>query len=189
MDGTLTVAAHDFEAIRSALGIGSKVPILEAIAAMPAEQAREKFLLLDEMERETASRSTPMPGAVELLDALYRRGARLGILTRNSRANAVTTLAACGFAHYFADDDILHRESCAPKPEPDGVELLLRQWNSEVEDTVMVGDYLFDLQAGKNAGTATIYIDCSARFEWSALADISVASFKSLLPLPGSTVC
>jgi HAD superfamily hydrolase (TIGR01509 family) len=171
------------------LGIGSKLPILEAIAEMPAEQAREKTQLLDEMERETASRSTAMPGAVELLEALHRRGTRLGILTRNSHANAVTTLAACGFAHYFADDDILHRESCAPKPEPDGVELLLRQWNSERQDTVMVGDYLFDLQAGNNAGTATIYIDCSGQFEWAALADISVASFKSLLPLPKSTVC
>lgn len=189
MDGTLTVAAHDFEAIRGALGIGSKVPILEAIAALPTEQAREKTLLLDELERETASRSMPMPGAAELLDALHRRGARLGILTRNNHANAVTTLAACEFAHYFADGDILHRESCAPKPEPDGVECLLRQWNSEAQDTVMVGDYLFDLQAGKNAGAATIYIDCSGRFEWAALADISVTNFESLLPLPQSNEC
>ena len=99
------------------------------------------------------------------------------------------TVPAPEDGHYFADDDILHRESCAPKPEPDGVELLLRRWNSERRDTVMVGDYLFDLQAGKNAGTATIYIDCSGQFEWSALADISVANFASLLPLPKSTVC
>ncbi len=185
MDGTLTVAAHDFEAIRRALGIDPEVPILEAIAAMPVEQAREKSLLLDEMEREIASRSTPMLGAAELLDALHRRGARLGILTRNNRASADTTLTACGFARYFADEDILHRESCAPKPQPDGIAHLLRQWNTWAGDTVMVGDYLFDLQAGKNAGTATIYIDSSGRFEWAALADISVSNLGALLPLPG----
>lgn len=184
MDGTLTVAVHDFEAIRKALGIGPRVPILEAIDRMPEPEATEKRIRLDELECELAERSTPMPGAGELLDALHQCGARLGILTRNNQASADTTLAACGFDHYFAKGDVLHRDSCAPKPEPDGVNRLLADWRAQPSDAVVVGDYLFDLQAGRRAGTATIYIDTSARFPWSEHADISVSHLADLLPIP-----
>ncbi len=152
---------------------------------MPTDEAHEKRLLLDEMERETAERSTPMPGAAELLEALAKSGARLGILTRNNRASAETTLAACGFDHYFLPDDILDRDSCAPKPEPDGIHHLLNSWQAHPTDAVMVGDYLFDLQAGQRAGTATIYIDTGAQFQWSEHADISISHLGELLPLPG----
>ncbi len=184
MDGTLTVAVHDFEAMRKALNIAPKVPILEALAAMPTDQAVEKRALLDEMERETASRSTPMPGAAALLAALQQRGVRMGILTRNNHASAITTLSACGFDQYFDAQDILHRDSCTPKPAPDGINQLLHQWRAPAHDAVMVGDYLFDLQAGKCAHTATIYIDTQACFEWAEYADISIASLAELLPLP-----
>ena len=184
MDGTLTVAVHDFEAIRKALDISPRVPILEALTAMPAAEAEAKRVILDEMERETATRSTPMPGAAELLESLHQRGVRMGILTRNNDVSAEITLAACGFDKYFHPDEILHRDSCSPKPEPDGIHYLLKRWGAPQDDAVMVGDYLFDLQAGKRAGVSTVYIDNSGQFEWEEFADVSVTDWHSLLPLP-----
>ena len=41
MDGTLTLAVHDFDAIRKTLGIAEGKPILEAIDEMPQQQAAE----------------------------------------------------------------------------------------------------------------------------------------------------
>ena len=183
MDGTLTVAKHDFLAIREALGIDAHLPILEAINAMPEDLAREKRRKLDEMEREVASRSTPMPGAAELLATLYQRGDRLGILTRNNSDCAEITLSACGFDHYFEQEHVLHRDSCPPKPEPDGVHKLLDHWGADASDAVMVGDYLFDLQSGRRAGSATIYIDTEGEFPWAAEADICIAHLSELLPI------
>jgi phosphoglycolate phosphatase-like HAD superfamily hydrolase len=49
----------------------------------------------------------------------------------------------------------------------------------------MVGDYLFDLQAGHDAGTGTIYFDPGGHFEHSAHADVTVlrlAEITAALP-------
>ncbi len=39
MDGTLTIAQHDFDAIRDELGLPDNLPILESLAAMPAAES------------------------------------------------------------------------------------------------------------------------------------------------------
>ena len=46
---------------------------------------------------------------------------------------------------------------------------------------VMVGDYLFDLQTGRNAGTATIHVDRTGSFLWPELTDIGVRTPEDLL--------
>ncbi|MEM7292745.1 MAG: HAD family hydrolase [Pseudomonadota bacterium] len=180
MDGTLTVAAHDFAAIRRALDIPFDQPILETIARLPPDEAARKTELLDELEHEAAERSRPMPGAADLLKSLHDNGVQLGILTRNNLPCAHITLAACGFDHYFGEPTLLHRDSCAPKPEPDGVIKLLKHWQASADDAVMVGDYLYDLQAGRRAGTGTIYLDTSGQFTFRDHADFCVASLSDI---------
>ena len=124
-----------------------------------------------------------MPGAAELLQGLAARGVDLGIVTRNNLTCANITLAACGFDHHFDDEHILHRDTCAPKPAPDGVNHLLSLWQADPGNAVMVGDYPFDLQAGRGAGTATIYIDTSGSFPWRDDADVCVSSLHELTPV------
>ena len=51
MDGTLTVAVHDFAAIRVALDIPPADDILTHLAALPAAQAAAKHAWLLEHER------------------------------------------------------------------------------------------------------------------------------------------
>ena len=81
MDGTLTLAVHDFPAIKRALGIPEEDDILHHLAALPAEEAAAKHAWLLEHERELAVASRPAPGAIELVRALCERGCQLGILT------------------------------------------------------------------------------------------------------------
>ena len=54
MDGTLTHAIHDFDAIRSELGLPQGKPILEAIASLPAKDAADVAARLDTLEYEIA---------------------------------------------------------------------------------------------------------------------------------------
>jgi len=180
MDGTLTISAHDFEYIRQKLGLEPKVPILEALNALPVEQAAPLWESLNEMEEYFAEKSSLMHGAAALLQKLHSRGAQLAILTRNTMPVVEKTLKACGIEHFFPPEQILDRDSCAPKPSPDGIHRLLERWQADAADTVMVGDYLFDLQAGKSAGVTTIHIDQQGEFAWPEVADICIREFSEI---------
>ena len=180
MDGTLTVAVHDFDRMRQALGIAPGVPILETLDAMPAEQARVQYERLDELEIEFARLATAQQGAHELLGYLRDTGIKFGILTRNSVALAHLTLECAGLAEFFPEALILGRESAAPKPAPDGINALLEIWNAPASHAVMIGDYAYDLEAGRRAGCATVYFDAHDTDEWTTQADLRVRSHHEL---------
>ena len=180
MDGTLTISAHDFEYIRRELGLEQGVPILEALHAMPIEQAAPLWEMLNEMEENFAGKSSLMHGASTLLQILHTRGAQLAILTRNTLPVVEKTLKACGIDHFFPRELILDRDSCIPKPSPDGIHQLLDRWQADVADTVMVGDYLFDLQAGREAGVTTIHLDQKGEFAWPEFTDICIRGFDEI---------
>ena len=180
MDGTLTISAHDFEYIRLKLGLGQGVPILEALNAMPLEQAAPLWQSLNEMEEIFAEKASLMHGALSVLQKLHSRGARLAVLTRNTMPVVKKTLRTCGIEHFFSAGEILDRDSCIPKPSPDGIYQLLDRWKADADDTVMVGDYLFDLQAGKDAGVTTIHLDQQGEFAWPEITDICIREFAEI---------
>lgn len=183
MDGTLTVPAHDFDAIRDALGLPQGRPILEQLAELPRERARDLRDQLEQIELEIARRARPHRGAPELLAHLIEAGAVLGIVTRNTHRNALETLKTCGLSVHFDPRNILGRESCDPKPSADGIRTLLGFWHANPEEAVMVGDYRFDIESGKEAGTATICIDADGTKEWAELADRVVRDLDELRAL------
>jgi HAD superfamily hydrolase (TIGR01509 family) len=170
MDGTLTVAAHDFAAIRRALAIPAEDDILQHLAALPAEEGAAKHAWLLEHERELALASRAAPGAVALVRALKARGCRLGILTRNARELAFVTLEAIGIADCFAEAHVLGRDEALPKPDPEGLLHLARAWDVAPERMVMVGDYRFDLDCGRAAGSRTVLVNLPEN-PWPGLAD------------------
>ena len=95
------------------------------------------------------------------------------------------TLLACGIDHFFPRQQILDRDACPPKPSPDGIRRLLDYWQADADDTVMVGDYLYDLQAGKGAGVITIHLDPQGVFAWPEVADICIREFAEIEALVG----
>ncbi len=170
MDGTLTVAVHDFAAIRVALDIPPEDDILTHLAALPRDVSAAKHAWLLEHERELALGSVAAEGAVELVRELARRDYRLGILTRNARELAHVTLEAIGLADCFAIDDVLGREDAPPKPDPGGLLKLAAAWDVSPSQMVMVGDYRFDLDCGRAAGTKTVLVNVPQNL-WPELAD------------------
>lgn len=181
LDGTLTVAAHDFDAIRAELGLSPGLPILEQLAALPPATAAPLHQRLGEIEGELADQARPQPGAAALLAGLQARGIQLGILTRNRRDLALRTLRAAGLQGHFDEADVLGRDDAPPKPSPAGLRELLDRWGMEGRDAVMVGDYLFDLQAGRAAGAATVHFDASGVFPWPEHSDRQVDRLDALL--------
>ncbi|TDV60338.1 HAD family hydrolase [Pseudomonas sp. LP_7_YM] len=170
MDGTLTIAVHDFPAIKRALGIPQEDDILGHLAALPANVAATKHAWLLEHERKLALASKAAAGAVELVRELVGRGYRLGILTRNAKELAHVTLEAIGIADCFDAQDVLGRDEAPPKPDPGGLINLARRWGIEPSQMVMVGDYHFDLACAKAAGTHTVLVNLPEN-PWPELTD------------------
>ncbi|MBK9384433.1 MAG: HAD family hydrolase [Planctomycetes bacterium] len=181
LDGTLTVPTHDFEELREELELPPGLGILEALAELPAELAAERHRRLELWERRHAHEATAQPGAAELLIELGKRGARRGVLTRNTWQNAWLTLEACGLGAFFDPSEVLGREAAAAKPSPDGVIRLLTLWGARPEEAVMAGDFVFDLEAGRAAGVRTLYLDGSGAFPHRALADHAIRAWTEVL--------
>jgi HAD superfamily hydrolase (TIGR01549 family) len=180
LDGTLTVAVHDFNAIRYRLGIPAGTDILDHLASLPQTESSLLHSTLQDIEDELAEMTSAAAGARQLLENLQVRGVRVGILTRNSRRNAVRTLELVGLKEYFETDHILGRDEVLPKPAPDGIYHLAKQWNTVPGETVMVGDYMYDLQAGRAAGAVTIHVDSARDFRWPELSDVTVVDLQEL---------
>ena len=183
MDGTLTIGNLDFPAIKQSLGLPVDRGILEVLEEMPREEAERIHRAVDEIEGEKAAEARVAPGAHDLLHHLAEGGCHLGIVTRNRKAHALVTLAATGLLPFFEERCILGREEASPKPSPEGLELLLAMWQADPRSGVMVGDYLFDLQAGRAAGIATIYVDPSRTFSFGNHADLKVGQLHEVITL------
>lgn len=181
MDGTLTVAVHDFDAIRRELDLAEGESILEQLAGMSADDSAPREARLHEIEIGLANLAVAGEGAHDLLSHLQNQRANLGILTRNSVEISLRTLEVCGLAGFFGKEDIVGRDTCAPKPDPEGIEILLARWKAARDDTVMVGDYLFDMQCGRSAGVKTILVDADGHGLWSQQADKTVRSLAEIL--------
>ena len=60
MDGTLTVAAHNFDQIREELGLEPGIPIVKTLDSMPPEKANPLRERLQQIERFIAMVGVPV---------------------------------------------------------------------------------------------------------------------------------
>lgn len=183
LDGTLAESALDFDAIRAEIGLSPGLPILEQLAdATPAERARAE-VIIRRHERTAIAGATLTDGCADLLGHLAAREIPIGILTRNNRE--VVESFARAFAFRFAA--VYTREDGPHKPAPDGVLALCEKLGSRPEETLTVGDYKFDVEAGRRAGCRTVLfrrepLTPAERLEWGS-PDLVVNSLRELLPL------
>jgi HAD superfamily hydrolase (TIGR01549 family) len=150
LDGTLTKPYLDFDVIRAEIGIAAG-PILEAISAMsPADRSRADTILL-RYEWDAAHKGELQQDAVEVV-AQIRECHRVALLTRNTRPIVDYIVTTHGF--YF--DAIRTREDGAIKPSAEPVFSLCDELGASPAKSWIVGDYLFDIQSGRSAGTRTV---------------------------------
>lgn len=146
LDGTLTEPYLDFDQIRREMG-GVEGPILEAMEKMDAERRREVEAILLRHEHEAAVESRLNPGAWETLEYLRGERVRIGLITRNQRKSVEHVCRK----HNMSFDAVITREDGPAKPDPYAVLKLCEMLEVEPGESVMVGDYLFDLLSGKRA--------------------------------------
>jgi len=183
LDGTLTEPVLDFDAIRAEIGLPEKVPILEYLDQLTVgERARAEAVMLRH-ERAAIAQATLADGCADLLGHLREREIPIAILTRNVR-EVVETFARMFTFQFHA---VYTREDGPPKPSPAGALSLCRAMGVAPAHTLAVGDYKYDVMAGRDAGCRTVLVDreglaAHELVDWGS-PDLVVKSLRELLPL------
>ncbi len=161
-DGTLTQpGAIDFADIRQKIGCPEEMSILKFIDQMEGEEEQRKALsIVDDLEMTSALSSLPNEGAEEVVLYLKSRGVKLGIITRNGLKQVKKALLNFERLSWDDFDAVVTREDPGkPKPNRESVDLILNKLNSAYDEAILVGDYLYDIQAGNAAGLVTVLLD------------------------------
>jgi HAD superfamily hydrolase (TIGR01509 family) len=160
-DGTLTrPGALDFPAVKREVGCPPDGLVLEWIEALPAGAQRDTALAaLERFELAAAAGSEPNAGAERVIRGLRAQGLKIGVLTRNGLPAVRRALAR--FRDLDAGDlDVIvtRDDGIPPKPTPDGVLHAAAAMGVPPEETLVVGDYVLDMEAGRAAGALTAYL-------------------------------
>ena len=143
----------DFERVYSYVGNGAPVLIRRALGEqateLEVEEALEFFL---EYYREHALDCTTLyPGVKESLERLGAAGKRMAVLTNKPVRMSNAIVGGLGIAGHFFQ--VYGGNSFDfKKPNPIGVETLMRETGIDRELTVMVGDSSVDINTAVNAG-------------------------------------
>ena len=181
LDGTITQPYFDFDAMREEIGLArDSGPILESMEKMTAEQQKRAEIVLRSHEQRAVMESTLNPGAKQTLSALRAAGIRIGVLTRNRKSNAF----AIADKHGLKFDAVVGREEGPVKPDAFGVLRLCEQFGVKPQDTLVVGDYLFDLQCAKTVGAVAVLLANHERAdEFAEHADFCIENISQILQI------
>jgi HAD superfamily hydrolase (TIGR01509 family) len=176
LDGTLVVQELDFEAMRREIGLPTGTPLLEALDGMDGEARATAIAVLRRHELAAAQTAQLNPGVSAFLNWLDERSVRRAVLSRNMREAVIQVLRRCGVSFEM----ILAREDAPYKPNPEGLRQICAAWDMAPSEVLMVGDYLYDIQAGKNAGTRTALVTHGRSLPFTHLADVAFATFEDV---------
>jgi HAD superfamily hydrolase (TIGR01509 family) len=181
LDGTITQPYFDFDAIREEMGLERKSgPVLEAMEKMTPAQRQRAEEILHFHEQKAVTESALNVGAKETLSRLREAGIDIGVLTRNRRSNAL----AIARKHNLRFDTIVDREDGPVKPDAFGVLMICEQFGVRPEETLVVGDYLFDLLCAKAAGAVAVLLANSRRAgEFAEHADFRIETIDQVLQI------
>jgi len=158
MDGTVVKNPVPFSEMKERIAGRLNIPI-ERLQPLYESLLRlkkpEAMKILKEEELRRARKSCPVEGLKGVLEYLKKMGIKTAIVTRNCR-EAVDV--ALNLYLSFFDLIITREDTKLPKPAPDPIFLILKHFGIAPSEAVVVGDYDYDIEAGKRAGCITVRI-------------------------------
>ncbi len=129
-----------------------------------------------------AAQSVALPGALDAISRLHRKGFRLGIATNDSTGGAEKTLLALGIAQMF-DAAYGYDAVANPKPAPDAVHAFCDLTGLKPVEIAMVGDNRHDLEMARAGGAGLaigVLSGTGTRETLQPLADVILESVADL---------
>lgn len=176
LDGTLVTSSLNFAAIRAELGYQQPVDFLSLMEQLPAPEAKRIAEIIEQHERDDASKSQAIDGAAELLDFCRHQNWPTVVVTRNSHQIAAEKLARA----QLQVDRLIARDDAPAKPDPTIFHQLFDQYQLQADQVVYLGDYIYDIETARNAGMISALLCQHERPEYSSQADLCVASLEAL---------
>ena len=109
--------------------------------------------VLREVEMSAAETGKLIPGTEATLKKIRNKGFKIGIITRNCE-DAVRKVFPN--VNDFCDVFVSRNSVKKVKPHPDHLTYVMESLKTSWEESVMVGDHIIDVQAGKRVGMKTI---------------------------------
>lgn len=156
LDGTITRPFLNFGELRTEIGVlPGRLSVLDQIESLPESERARAWAILEAHEARAAQNAEFNDGACELLERISRLGLLSAVVTRNSGESTRRVQEKLG----FTVDRVIHRGSGLPlKPDPASLLALAGEWGIQAESMLMVGDYVYDIQAGRDAGAITCFV-------------------------------
>ncbi|MDR1978224.1 MAG: HAD-IA family hydrolase [Synergistaceae bacterium] len=188
-DGVLADTRLDFKPLRQKYFGDSAVAglgMLEAASTFPDPLREEAMAEIRGIEMEGAERATAVDGAKDLIAWLAgggtvadkpRKPRPWAVVSRNCRDSIVLAAERCGIA---LPSVLLSREDPYVKPDPKALALAAERLGVNLSDCVMVGDFVYDLQAARSAAIPSVLVR-SGGAEWERLADFTYATVKDFV--------
>jgi len=178
LDGTLVDSAEDLRAalnvlfgdlglraieageIKAMIGDGVLKLVERGLVAANADPARKDALLPRYLEIYQANPTTLTrcyPGVAETLKLLQQRDFRLAVVTNKPAAATKQILEALSLSAFFP---VVIGGDSLPKRKPDPAQLIeaARQLGVGIDQTLMVGDNIHDVEAARAAGMRCIAV-------------------------------
>ena len=180
LDGTLADTKLDFAKMCTDAGLPVGTKILEHCASLnDPVQVKQILSVVEQHELEDANHAEWFLDAETVLHEFNRANIPMAIVTRNMREAARITIERLG----IPIDLVITREDCLPKPNPDGLLMVAKQWDISPSELVYVGDFQFDLIAAKQAQMMACLIANQRNKHLFDMADKVITNFDQLSEL------
>ncbi len=177
LDGTLVTSELDFTRLRAEADVPEGITVLEFLDRADGPQRDKALRVLRAHERRAAEQCALLPAAKRVLEELRGRGLKLALLTRNSRASVEHVLERFGIELDFC----VAREDAKPKPSPEPVLKIAAALGLHPGELLVVGDYTFDIEAGRAAGARTALLRTDRELPSAPPADLVLEDLTELL--------
>lgn len=102
-------------------------------------------------------RITLFPGIKEMLGQLKDLGYKLAIVTSRAELTTNEALEKYEIQDYF-DVVVTCDDTDKHKPDPEPVFIALKKLNSNADESLMIGDSMYDISCAKNAGVLSVLV-------------------------------
>lgn len=179
MDGTITAPYFDFSTIKAAANIGDR-DMLDYLREVTGPEYDRIYSILMKFEEDGVANAKLNPGAHTVLNYLVKHKLPTALLTRNSRKSVDGVCRKLKLKF----DVTISREDGPHKPAPEPIWEIAKLWNAKPTELLMVGDYKWDVQCAKNAGTpCVILIDNTGVPDWAKEADFIIKRLTEVIAI------
>ncbi|GAA0786460.1 HAD family hydrolase [Marinobacterium sediminicola] len=176
LDGTLVSSSLDFKAIKQEIDCPPEADVLTFLETLPEHKQLEAMAIIHRHEVQDAQQCEWLPGAQEFVNTCIKHSIPMAIVTRNSLHSSRVKIKR----NAIPIERVITRENSKPKPDPTALLQIADDFALPAHSILMVGDYRYDLEAGRNANMKSCLINYTTLPDYSHLADYTFEHFGLL---------